>query len=80
MGMKSHVPALLKNTGWKNSEFTARCGMAGISQDTAYRLLRGETNFKSGTIATVARIFGVSKLDEIIELVPEDDLVSVEPG
>lgn len=64
----SHVPELLRRKGWDNPNFVLRCMQAGLSQDTAYRLIRGETLFSIDTIATVAKIFDVSTLGEVIEL------------
>lgn len=64
----NHVPELLRRKGWNDRKFVGSCIIAGLSQDTAYRFLRGETNFTADTIATVARVLGVSSLGEVIEM------------
>lgn len=64
----NHVPELLRRKGWDVKTFAAKCMLAGLSQDTAYRLVRGETQFTTETLATVAGVLGVSRLGEIIEM------------
>lgn len=64
----NHVPELLRRKGWDVKTFVAHCMLAGLSQDTAYRLSRGETNFNTETIAKAAQVLDVSTLGEIIEM------------
>lgn len=69
--LKSFVPELLAKKGWDIKTFVAYCLLAGLSQDTAYRLSRGETNFNADTIRAVAKVFGVSSISEVIDIVDE---------
>jgi len=64
----NRVPQLLRQKGWNNKTFVIRCMEADLGQDTAYRFLRGDTNFTAETIAAVARVLGVSTMGEVIEM------------
>lgn len=69
--LKSFVPDLLAKKGWSTKTFAAKCMLAGMGQDTAYRMARGETNFNVDTLKQVAAILGVSSISEIIDFVPD---------
>ena len=68
VGLSNKTPALLARLGWDTKTFAAHCMLKGIGQDTAYRLMRGETNFTTQTLAVVAEVLGVSSISEIIDL------------
>ena len=40
----------------------------GLGQDTAYRLVRGETNFTTETMGTFAMCLGVPSIGDIIDI------------
>lgn len=67
-GLKSFVPELIQAKGWDTKTFVAHCMLAGMGADTAYRLARGDTNFKVDTLRQVAAILGVARISELIEL------------
>lgn len=67
----NRVAALLAVKGMEPKEFVAYCMLAGMGQDTAYRLVRGDTNFTVDTLATVADVLKVRSLSEIIDIMPE---------
>jgi hypothetical protein len=64
----SFVPRLLEEKGWDLKTFVGYCLLANLSQDTAYRLARGETGFTIETIKTVAKIFEVSSISDVIDI------------
>lgn len=66
--LKNHVPELLAAKGWDAKTFAAHCMLAGLSQDTAYRLIRGETNFNTDTIRVVADILELSSIGKVIDI------------
>jgi hypothetical protein len=67
-GMKSFVPELIQKKGWDTKAFVAHCMLAGMGSDTAYRLARGDTNFKVDTLRQAAAILGVSTISDMIEI------------
>ncbi|RJX17511.1 MAG: hypothetical protein C4575_12775 [Desulforudis sp.] len=69
--LKNHVPELLVEKGWDIKTFVAHCMLAGLSQDTAYRLSRGETNFNTETLRVIADIFELSSLGKVIDIVEQ---------
>lgn len=64
----NHLPELLKKKGWNTNTFIAYCMLAGIGQDTAYRLARGETNFTTQTLAKIVNVLGVSSICDIVDV------------
>jgi hypothetical protein len=68
MGLRNRIPDLLTNKGWDTKTFVAYCMLEGLGQDTAYRLIRGETDFTTKTLATVAKVLGVRSICEIIDV------------
>jgi hypothetical protein len=66
--LKNHVPELLAAKGWSITHFVKLCILADLSQDTAYRLARGETNFNSETLKEIAVIFGLSSIGKVIDI------------
>lgn len=71
MGAKrlvSFVPELIARKGWDTKTFVGYCLLNGLGQDTAYRMIRGETNFTTDTLAKVADILGVSNIQDMIDL------------
>lgn len=66
--LKNHVPELLAAKGWDTKTFVAYCMLAGLSQDTAYRLTRGETNFTSDTLKVVADVLGLQSISQVIDI------------
>lgn len=71
MGMseiKSFVPELIQRKGWDTKTFAAHCMLAGMGQETAYRLARGDTNFNVDTLRRVAAILGVSTIGEVMDI------------
>lgn len=69
--LKNYVPELLVEKGWDTKTFVAHCMLAGLSQDTAYRLSRGETNFNTETLRVVADLFNLPSLGKVIDLVEQ---------
>lgn len=66
--LESHVPELLQKKGWTAKEFAARFMLAGGSQDVAYRMARGESNFYMASIALAALVLGEETTTAIIDL------------
>lgn len=66
--LKSRVPMLLAAKGWSKTQFVKLCILADISQDTAYRLANGDTNFNSVTLKKVAEIFALPSISQVIDL------------
>jgi len=66
--LKNHVPELLAAKGWSITHFVKLCILSDLSQDTAYRLARGETNFTSETLKTIAEIFDLSSISQVIDI------------
>lgn len=64
----NHVPELLAKKGWDSKTFVARCMLAGLSQDTAYRLTRGEVNVTTDTLKVVAQVLDLASISEIIDI------------
>jgi len=64
---KSSIPDLLRSKGWSKQYFTGQCMVAGLSYDTARRLAKGDTQFTVDTLATVARVLGVSSISELVD-------------
>ncbi len=71
----SFIPQLIAQKGWSEREFTKRCIMADLSTDTAYRLMRGETNLSTSTLLTLAiQVFQVDSICKLVDLgAPETD-------
>jgi len=67
-GLKSFVPELIQQKGWDTKTFAAYCMLAGMGQNTAYRLARGETEFTISTLQKVADILGVSSFTDLIDV------------
>ena len=65
--LKSRVPDLIASKGWDTKTFTAHCMLAGISSDTAYRLARGDTNFRPETLRVAAGVLGVNSISDIVD-------------
>jgi hypothetical protein len=62
------IPGLIQKFGWTEREFIGRCVIAGLSQDTAKRLLQGKTNVSTETLVGAARVFGVQSISELMDL------------
>lgn len=61
----SHIPELVRARHYKKTEFVGLLMVNGIGQDTAYRLVNGETNFTIDTLSKVASILGAGLGDLI---------------
>jgi VIT1/CCC1 family predicted Fe2+/Mn2+ transporter len=70
MGQKlvSHVPELLNRLGMDSKTFKAKCMLAGMSEDTARRLINGETQITPKNLAIAASVLGVSSISEIVDV------------
>ena len=66
--LKNRLPELLTRKGWDKKVFIAHCMLAGLGQDTAYRLVRGETNFTTEKLGTIAEVLGVPSIGDIIDI------------
>jgi hypothetical protein len=66
--LKSHVPELLEKRGWNTKTFVAHCMLAGLGQETAYRLARGDVNVNIETVKVAAKVLGVESISEVIDL------------
>ena len=56
----NHIPELLAERNMDAKTFVAYCMLQGMSQTTAYSLVRGETKVKTATLQTAASVLGVS--------------------
>jgi hypothetical protein len=65
------VPELLAAKGWDTKTFVAHCMLAGLSQDTAYRLARGDINFTTVTLQVVAEILDQPSISKVIDFAAE---------
>ena len=72
MGLKNFVPELLAQKGMDKNTFIAYCMLAGMGQDTAYRLARGEVDFTTKTLEAARKVLGVPSISDIIDHVPEE--------
>jgi hypothetical protein len=70
MGLRNFVPELLAQKGMDTKTFVAYCMLEGLGQDTAYRLVRGEVDFTTKTLAVVRKVLCVRSLSELIDYVP----------
>jgi len=61
-------PELLASKGMTERDFTAACIKAGLSQDTARRLMSGDTNFSTNTLKIVAKILGVRSIGNVVDI------------
>lgn len=66
--LKNRLPELLTRKGWDKKVFVAHCMLAGLGQDTAYRLVRGNTNFTLETMGEFAKVLGVPSIGDIIDI------------
>jgi len=64
----SHVPELLYQKRMTKQEFVLAMMNAGLSHDTAYRLINGDTNFTTETIKVVARVLGVDSISDVMDI------------
>ncbi len=69
--LKNHVPELLVQKGLDTKTFVAKCMLAGLSADTAYRFTRGNTNFNAKAMRIVADVLGLTSLSQVIDIVDE---------
>lgn len=67
-GLVNKAPALLSRKGWDSKTFVAHCMLIGIGSDTAYRLVRGDTNFTTQTLAVFAKVLDVTSISDIIDI------------
>lgn len=64
----SHVPALLQKKGWTKKQFVARCMLANLGADVAYRVANGETNLTTRTLAIAAKVLGQKSISSLVDL------------
>ena len=64
----NHVSQLLATRNMTKPEFVLEMLKQGISQDTSYRLIRGETQFTTETLRVAAQVLEVESINEIIDL------------
>ena len=62
------VSELLDKKQMSKPDFVLEMLKQGISQDTSYRLIRGETNFTTETLRTAAKVLGVESINEVIDI------------
>ena len=62
------VSELLDKKQMSKPDFVLAMLNQGISQDTSYRLIRGETNFTTETLRTAAKVLGVESINEVIDI------------
>lgn len=72
-GLCNKTLPILARLGWDSKKFAAECMLKGLGQDTAYRLVRGETNFQTQTLAMVADVLGVPSIADIIDIERADE-------
>ena len=66
--LKNRLPELLTRKGRDKKVFVANCMLAGLGTDTAYRLVRGDTNFTTETMGTFAKVLEVPSIGDIIDI------------
>ena len=67
--LKNLIPGLLVQKGWQIKKFVALCMLEGLSEQTAYRMARGEvTQFTTNTLLIAAEVLGVKSICELIDL------------
>lgn len=66
--LRSNIPALIRQKGWTRTVFYGHSQIAGVSADTAKRAYRGEVNFKAGTLAIFAGVFGVKSIADVVDM------------
>jgi DNA-binding Xre family transcriptional regulator len=62
----SRIPEMLVKKGWDTKTFVANCMLAGMSQQTAYRLAGGDMNVRLSSLEVAAQVLGTS-IGEIIK-------------
>ena len=67
--MNSNIPKLIEQKGWSRKEFVARCGLAGMSMSTAYRLARGSLAVEFRSLMSAAKVLEVSTLELLEDVV-----------
>lgn len=67
--LKSNIPALIRKKGWTDSVFDGHVQINGRSADTAKRARRGETNFSAETLAVFVRIFELTSIADVVDVV-----------
>jgi len=65
--LTSKVPSLISKNGWTEREFIAKCIMAGLSQDTAKKLMGGHSKFSTDTWEKVMNVFQVGSINQLID-------------
>ena len=66
--LKNKLDDLLAEKGWDSKMFVGYCIIEGLSHDTANRLVKGETQFTTETIAVFAKVLGVNSIADVIDL------------